>query len=327
MRKQWVWSALLGMVVMLTLVGWSLHQDRSPSLVFSDQPPVSPQQAAQSTPIAPTVNAERLMADLATFSFERFTEADRSRARQELRQSLEMAGWTVQTQAFEHGINLYAERMGTDPTAGTILLAAHYDTVERSPGADDNATAVATVLEAARLFSQQPTPRTLQLALFDLEETGLEGSTAFAEEVAQDDLQGVIVMDMLGYACQEAGCQTYPPLPITPPTDRGNFLAVIGDRGNPALIDSFNPSEPADLPPVLTLAVPTFGQLTPDMMRSDHVPFWRRGIGAVLVTDTANFRNPYYHQPDDTVETIDQAFFVGAAQRVVNAATTLLTPF
>jgi Zn-dependent M28 family amino/carboxypeptidase len=276
--------------------------------------------------VAPTVNAERLKADLVAFSYVRFTEADRSQARLALRQSLEAAGWTVQTHPFDQGINLYAERPGTEPAAGTILLAAHYDTVARSPGADDNATAVATVLEAARLFKQQPTPRTLQLALFDREETGLEGSTAFAAEIAQEDLKGVIVLDMLGYACEEAGCQTYPPLPITPPTDRGNFLAVIGDRGNPALIASFEQTEPTVLPPILSLAIPTFGRLTPDLMRSDHVPFWQRGISAVLVTDTANFRNPHYHQPSDTVETIDPTFFVGAAQRVVNATTALLNP-
>lgn len=317
----------------IALIGWSVYQERSTGSEASRY-----QNTFSSSNLfltVPSVNPQRLIADVEALSFRRFTEADRSRARDYLRQSLEDAGWTVQTQAFPNGINLYAERPGTDPAAGKILLAAHYDTVERSPGADDNATAVATVLEAARLLGQQSTPRTLQLALFDLEETGLEGSIAFAEEIASDDLQGVIVLDMIGYACDEAGCQTYPPLPITPPTDRGDFLAVIGDQGSPFLINSFlnnhfltegaEQAPPLNLPQVLTLSIPTFGRLTPDLVRSDHVPFWRKGIGAVLVTDTANFRNPHYHQPSDTLETIDRSFFVGSAQRVVNATAALLT--
>ncbi|PSB10235.1 peptidase M28 [filamentous cyanobacterium CCP1] len=331
MRKQWVWSVLLGVVIAIALIGSNLNQ-RSADTTASSYQTTLP--TGNGFLAAPPVDAQRLLTDVEALSFRRFTEADRSRARDYIRQSLEAAGWTVQTQPFEAGINLYAERPGTEPIPGTVLLAAHYDTVERSPGADDNATAVATVLEAARLFGQQPTPRTLQLAFFDLEETGLEGSIAFAEEVA-DNLRGVIVLDMIGYACHESGCQSYPPLPITPPTDRGDFLAVIGDQGSPFLIESFsedslsaNPSEQTaqiTLPQILTLAVPTFGRLTPDLMRSDHVPFWRKGIGAVLVTDTANFRNPHYHQPSDTLETIDRSFFVGSAQRVVNAITTLLT--
>ena len=278
----------------------------------------------------PIVEPERVLAEVRALSFQRYTEPDRSRARDYIQQALEAAGWTVERQAFGEGsgrgVNLYAERLGSDPNAGKILLAAHYDTVEVSPGADDNATSVATVLETARLLAQVSTPRTLGVALFDLEEAGLLGSIAFAEEIAPDqNIQGAIVMDMVGYACHERGCQSYPEfLPIEPPTDLGNFLAVIGDQGHPVLVESFVQDNSPDLPQVLTLSIPTFGRLTPDLLRSDHVPFWRRGIGAVLVTDTANFRNPNYHRATDIPETLDRDFFLGAAQRIVNATTALL---
>lgn len=324
MRKRWIWLVLFVVAIVgAVLMGWNWHQGR---LLFATESRYQPLSSEQSSLAAPLVNSQRLLTDVEALSFKRYTEVDRHRARNYLMQALQDAGWQAKTQGFEGGINIYAERPGTDPEAGSILLAAHYDTVESSPGADDNATSVAAVLEAARLLGQQTTPRTLQIALFDLEEVGLLGSTAFAEQVAHpENLRGVIVMDMIGYACYEEGCQSFPPLPITPPTNRGDFLAVIGDQGHPFLIDSFTQTNPAGLPQVLTLAVPTFGRLTPDLMRSDHVPFWRKGIGAVLITDTANFRNPHYHQPSDTPDTIDREFLAGAAQIIVNATTALLT--
>jgi hypothetical protein len=119
-------------------------------------------------------------------------------------------------------------------------------------------------------------------------------------------------------------------LPIQPPTDRGDFLAVLGDQGHASLLQYFMPPERENqssspkLPPVLTLPIPTLGGLAPDLVRSDHAPFWNKGIGAVLVSDTANFRNPHYHQASDTLATIDPEFFVGSAQIVINAVAQML---
>jgi hypothetical protein len=78
------------------------------------------------------------------------------------------------------------------------------------------------------------------------------------------------------------------------------------------------------LPAVVALPVPLKGLLTPDVLRSDHAPFWYKGIGAVLVTDTADLRSPHYHQSSDTLATIDRPFFAGSAQIVVNAVAKLL---
>lgn len=327
MRRRWLGILLFLMTIAAVSLGWAMHQQRlttqarevdylQPLQVFSDTPIVFPQS-----------NPDRLTADLDRLTYVRYTADDRDRARRYIVRELESAGWQVQQQPFgEGGINLLAERPGTDPSAGVVLLGGHYDTVHDSPGADDNATAVATILEAARLFQKEQTPRTLRLVLFDLEEAGLLGSEAYVQQLQPNSsFHGAVILDMLGYSCDTPGCQTYPTvLPITPPNDRGNFLGVIGDQGHPALTESFTDANQPNLPQVLTLSVPTMGRFTPDLVRSDHAPFWRSGFGAVLVTDTANFRNPHYHEPTDTLETIDRDFFLGSAQTVINAIAILL---
>jgi Zn-dependent M28 family amino/carboxypeptidase len=174
----------------------------------------------------------------------------------------------------------------------------------------------------------ESTPRTLKLALFDKEEAGLLGSRAFATKKTHvKDLRGAIIMDMLGYACYKPGCQDYPKgLPIQNKSDKGDFIAVIGDTEHLPLLNSFpnSTSKEDNLPPILTVPIPLKGILTPDTLRSDHAPFWYQGIGAVLVTDTANLRTPHYHQPSDIPNNIDNSFFSGAAQIIVNATDKLL---
>lgn len=334
MRHRWTVLAFSATLIGI-LVGWHWQWlDALPPVIEANWRS-NPQTLVQETDVpanalrlveTPTVNPDRLWSDLQALSVPRFTEADRVQTRTYLVEALQTAGWQPQTVDYETGVNLVATRPGTDPQAGTILLGAHYDTVERSPGADDNATAVAAVLEIARLF-RSATPVTLQVALFDQEEVGLLGSFDFTRQLASNDLKGAVILEMLGYACHTEGCQRYPAvLPIAPPTDRGDFLAVIGDQGHSFLIDSFTRSSQPDLPQVLTLAIPLLGPLTPDLLRSDHAPFWQQGFGAVMVTDTANFRNPHYHQPSDLIDTIDRTFFSGSVQLVTNALTELLNP-
>jgi len=262
---------------------------------------------------------------------DRYTKKNRTSARKYITASLKNLGWSPSLQRFADGINIVAERPGTSPKAGTIIVAAHYDTVPGSPGADDNASGVATLLEIARIFRALPTPQTLKLVFFDAEEVGLRGSLAFtANKTNLANLNGVVVMDMIGFGCYTPGCQKYPPgLPGVAQRDyaqrsargdRGDFLAVVGDAEHLQLLNAFH----SDKLPVITLPIPFKGLFTPDVLRSDHAPFWYQGIGAVLVTDTANLRSPHYHQPSDTVANIDRSFFTGAAQVVVNATHRLL---
>lgn len=296
----------------------------SPPSVFPEKLPVD----------FPQIDESRLWKHVTSLAGERDAEGDRTFSRNYISQQLQISGFSPELQPFDGGINVFAERKGTDSKAGAILVAAHYDTVPKSPGADDNATGVATVLEVARLLASRPTPRTLQVAFFDREEIGLLGSLAFTGNATRlKNLQGVVVLDMVGYACHTAGCQRYPEglkiesvldaAGVTSP-DKGEFIAVVGDAEHPLLLGAFAKSGTTNLPPIVTLPVPLKGVLTPDVLRSDHAPFWYQGVGAVLVTDTANLRSPHYHKSTDTLATIDRAFFAGSAQIVVNATTKLL---
>lgn len=365
--KKWIWL-LLAVVVAFTAIGssglWRQHQQPAvmetvkaenlePAKQDTEKLTVSPRlNVAASSP--PQVSRQKLFAHIQNLNFKRYSNTERSRTRTYIISELKKFGWKPQLQNFSEGVNIFAERQGTDKTAGAILVGAHYDTVAISPGADDNASGVAVALEIARLLGSRPTPRTLQLAFFDKEEAGLLGSQAFTAKVANlQNLQGAIIMDMVGYACYTTGCQQYPAnLPITPPSDKGDFLAVVGDtehlpllkafersnsdtetrRNGDAEISSTNLSASLRLnvaastlpPPVFILPVPLKGLLTPDTLRSDHAPFWLQGVGAVLVTDTANLRTPHYHQPSDTPFNIERSFFTAAAQVVVNATNLLL---
>jgi len=337
--KQLIWIVLF--IFALGAAGWGSYswQYLSPvaevrsdiSISQNSSPSILPERL---TIDLPQIDESRLWKHVTSLAGERDAETDRTFARNYISQQLQTSGFSPELQPFDGGINIFAERKGTDSKAGAILVAAHYDTVPNSPGADDNATGVAVVLEVARLLASPPTSRTLQVAFFDREEIGLLGSLAFTGNAAKlKKLQGVVVLDMVGYACHTAGCQRYPEglkiesvldaAGVTSP-DKGEFIAVVGDAEHPLLLGAFAKSGTTGLPPIVTLPVPLKGVLTPDVLRSDHAPFWYKGVGAVLVTDTANLRSPHYHKSTDTLATIDRVFFAGSAQIVVNATAKLL---
>jgi hypothetical protein len=274
----------------------------------------------------PQVDAKRLVTHLQALQGDRVSPTGRDRTRTYLVNTLEASGWTVTLPAFPGGANVVARSPNAPADAKTVLVVAHFDTVAQSPGADDNGTGVAAALEVARLLRTRSSDKSLAIGLFDLEERGLVGSRAFTAN--PDNLQnviGVLNLEMLGYTCNTPGCQTYPDgLPITPPSDRGDFLGIVGDREHDYLLKAFQLAHNQTLPPIITIPIPFKGVLTPDVLRSDHAPFWLNNIGAVMISDTANFRNPHYHQPSDTLDTLDLDFFTRAAQLVVNATTVLL---
>ena len=146
------------------------------------------------------------------------------------------------------------------------------------------------------------------------------GSRAYAAHLTstQQSILGAIVLECVGYTRDEEGSQKIPPgVPVTVPTV-GNFLAVIGNQGSHALTMVVEQAMKSRIP-VVPLVVPGNGELLPDTRRSDHTSFWEQGFPAVMLTDTANFRNPNYHQPTDTIETLNLDFMAQVADGVAAA--------
>jgi aminopeptidase YwaD len=190
-----------------------------------------------------------------------------------------------------------------------ILVGAHYDAVPGSPGADDNGTAVAVLLELARTFAEAPARRPLRLVAFDLEETDRLGSRLYARDLRQkgEPLALMIALEMVGYRDARPGSQRYPPGLRYFYPDRGDFIGLIGNvRALPVmwrLARKMRETVPCEF-----LPVPWQGRMLQDTRRSDHASFWDLGYPAVMVTDTANMRNPHYHQASDRIETLDLEF-------------------
>jgi Zn-dependent M28 family amino/carboxypeptidase len=239
--------------------------------------------------------------------------------------------WTTTRQSFRALGKSYSNILAVKAPAGRpakeqqapLLIGAHYDTVMASPGADDNASALAVLLEVADQLRYTVVTRPVWLAAFCLEEQGLLGSRAFALHLKQagQPLYGAIVLECVGYVSHEAGSQSTPPgVPITVPTV-GNFLGIIGNEASRDLIAAVERSARSAAPamPTLALAVPGRGEALPDVRRSDHAAFWDEGYPAVMLTDTANFRNPHYHLPSDTLDTLDLGF-IEAVSRTVAAS-------
>jgi len=190
------------------------------------------------------------------------------------------------------------------------VIGAHYDTTQRSPGADDNASGCAAILALARTFKDNPQPRTIRFVLFPNEElptggTSEMGSWIYAKKAraSGDNITAMLSLEMLGYFTDAPNTQKYPsPLSAFYPTT-GNFIAFVANYDNRALVkQSVRAFRAGAQFPSEGAALPNFIR---DVGRSDHWGFWKEGYRALMVTDTANFRNPNYHGPNDTPDTLD----------------------
>lgn len=203
-----------------------------------------------------------------------------------------------------------------------ILIGAHYDAVPGSPGADDNATGVAVLLEMAKAFHEQPARSPIRLVAFDMEEIYTQsdtfGNTQYADFLNGEPLRLMIALEMLGYATSAPNSQTYPAgLERFYPTE-GNFIALIGNL--PTIPDLIRLSRTIRRGGVGAEWLPAGmkGQLVPDTRRGDHAAFWDRGYRAIMVTDTANLRNPNYHKPSDRMDTLNLDFLTSVCNGLIN---------
>jgi Zn-dependent M28 family amino/carboxypeptidase len=197
-----------------------------------------------------------------------------------------------------------------------ILIGAHYDAVPGTPGADDNATGVAVLLELASKFASEPAKYPLRLVAFDMEEYGLLGSTDYAALLRQQQqpLRLMISLEMLGYRDSNPGSQSYPPPLERFYPNRGDFISLIGNLRT--IRDLIGISRSIRKVGILSqwLPVSNRGLIVRQTRLSDHAPFWDAGYPAIMVTDTAFLRNPNYHKPSDTIATLDLDFLTGICE-------------
>lgn len=243
---------------------------------------------------------------------------------QQLSQWGKVERWEFQYRGKTHQnliLNLPGKLTGKNP----ILIGAHYDSVPGSPGADDNASGVAVLLELARAIALNSSNYPIQLVAFDLEEYGLIGSNEYAKflQEKKQKLRLMISLEMLGYCDNNPGSQNYPPgLKYLYP-NQGDYIAVIGNLSIvPDLIKISNQIKSINIP-CEWLPVFNKGLMIPSTRLSDHSSFWDRGYNAMMITDTAFMRNPHYHKSSDTIHTLNLDFLSGVCQGLINQLTVI----
>jgi Zn-dependent M28 family amino/carboxypeptidase len=236
---------------------------------------------------------------------------------------------------------------GTNARAPLFIIGAHLDTVEGSPGADDNASGLAALLALADWVGKrrmrpwkrdncdhrQETPAsgcgtevTVRLVAFNLEEWGMLGSREHARTVTRSrrTVEGMISLEMIGYADTRPGSQRYPPGLGIGRRKAGDFIAVVGNRSSRELVQRVSAAFKAvEGLPVESISLPDVVAALIGASLSDHSPFWAQGHPALMVGDTAFYRNPHYHRGTDTVDTLSLPFL----ERVTRGLALVVEPF
>jgi Zn-dependent M28 family amino/carboxypeptidase len=218
-------------------------------------------------------------------------------------------------------LKLPGSRLGRPP----ILVGAHFDAAPATPGADDNASGVAVLLELARHFAADSAPSPLWLVAFDLEERGMVGSTAYARFLKQQrqPLRLMLSLEMLGYRDPTPGSQRYPAGLERLYPNRGDYIGLIGNWPTwRDLLKLQRDFQKVGIP-CCWLPAGQRGLILPATRLSDHSPFWDAGYPAVMVTDTAFLRNPHYHKLSDTLETLDLDFLSGVCRGLMQGIRSL----
>jgi Zn-dependent M28 family amino/carboxypeptidase len=300
----------LGLAVCLS---WLLRMTQMPLKSYvGPLPPLSREQSDLADVLRGDVN--HLSAVIGERSVSRAGSLDMSV--EYLSSRLRQAGYAVTERKYlvagQARSNLEASLLGSDSKSGVVVLGAHYDSVPGTVGANDNASGVAAVLELARLLRGTHLRKTVRFALFVNEEpphfqTSSMGSLVYARQLRSEGVpvSAMVSLETIGFYSDLPGSQKYPPgLGYFYPS-RGNFIGFVGNTASRDLVrrcirafraSTTFPSEglsaPADWPGVGW---------------SDHWSFWQQNVPAIMITDTAPFRYPYYHTPLDTSDKIDFA--------------------
>lgn len=313
--------AALAAVILVAAVGawWVSGMVRMPGESRQGPlPPLSPRETALQDSLVQDIQA------LAVGIGERNTTREEAllAAADYIDESFEAAGYTVERRRYEIDgkpyDNVEAGLPGTSMPEEIVIVGAHYDSVPGSPGANDNAGGVAAVLALARAFAGHPHARTIRFVAFVNEErpfaqTPRMGSVVYAKGSHQrgERIVAMLSLETMGYFSDEPGSQRYPSVLRWVYPEKGNFIAFVSNLPSRRLLyravatfrrEATVPSEGGALPASL-----------PGVGWSDHWSFWQEGYPAIMVTDTAPFRYPHYHTPQDTPDKID----AGRLARVV----------
>lgn len=290
--------------------GW--HLFRMPGRSFR-----GPLPAAHESLLERAGDLQRIVSHLADDIGERnvrFKPNELARTAEFIESQFTSLGYTVGRQEYEvEGVgcvNLDVEIRGATVPDEIVIVGAHYDSVANCPAANDNGSGVAAVLNLARHFRSIPVDRTLRFVAFVNEEepyahTMNMGSWVYARRCRERDerITAMLSLETIGYYSDEPESQSYPPPVGFLYPSVGNFIAFVGNSryGNLVrqVVRTFRqyeqfPSQAGAMPDAMS-----------DIGRSDHWPFWQEGYPALMVTDTASFRYPHYHTPEDTTDKID----------------------
>lgn len=247
-----------------------------------------------------------------------------NRAAAYIRQEMERAGGDPWEQPYEAGSSTYrnvAAAFGPE-TGERIVVGAHYDAAGPYPAADDNASGVAGLIELAHLLARDPPPGRVELVAYPLEEppfyrTPHMGSAVHAASLKRQGVRVrvMISLEMIGYFTDAPGSQKLPLAALRPfYPSRGNFIAVVGRLGQPLLVRRIKRAMLRATP----LAVHSINapRWVPGVDFSDHLNYWDAGYPAVMITDTAFYRNPHYHTAHDTASTLDYVRMAQVVQGV-----------
>jgi Zn-dependent M28 family amino/carboxypeptidase len=242
-------------------------------------------------------------------------------------------GGTLQPQSVifngQSHANLVVTWPGQHPELPWLLVGAHYDGPPQSPGADDNASGVAVLLEVARALHKVHMRRTVQAVAFTLEENywppgpSRIGSRIFVQNARAEGVRykGALILECVGYASSAEESQRRPALLGVDIPARGDFLAVVSNTSAATIARIFCQAARRAVPqlPLVLHQVRASGRLIPPSRFSDHARFWDHGYPALLLTDTAMFRNPNYHRAGDVAETLNFTFMANIAAAVIAA--------
>jgi len=230
----------------------------------------------------------------------------------------------------ERWANLEVSRFGKERPSEIILIGAHYDSVAGSPGANDNSSGVAVLLELSSRMSKWLPNRTVRFVAFVNEEppffqTSQMGSRVYAQMAYErgDDIRAMISLETIGYYSNQRGSQHFPPVFNFFYPSRGNFIMFVSNLRSRALLRRAVAAFRAhsDFP---VKGVATFGAL-PGVNWSDHGSFWRKGYRALMVTDTAPYRYPYYHTAQDTPDRVNYEALARVTEGLDGIVATLAT--